>query len=209
LLGGTVQGIANTCYAISSLGLIKEHQESLEKLLGQATRMILSNESFVDKNLRQLAQTQMFAKAEGVKVPAFPPELSTMMLEAIGRSSNTVSKSSKQVSSSLTAIGFIHELEVAPDIENPVAKLLAIDFACRKQKIAIEYNGPSHYLKAVGTGKLTTMENGPTKAKCRLLKELGWTTVINLDYREHERVKGTEKEKDWLRKKLRDGGVEL
>jgi len=73
--------------------------------------------------------------------------------------------------------------------------------------IAIEFDGPEHYLKAVGTaGALTKIENGPTKAKRRFLKQMGWK-VINIDFRDYDRVRGTSNEKKWSRKKLKDAGV--
>jgi len=45
--------------------------------------------------------------------------------------------------------------------------MLSIDFACSEQKIAIEFDGPSHYLSALWSGQLTSTENGATKAKRR------------------------------------------
>ena len=94
-----------------------------------------------------------------------------------------MSRSSKEVSQLLHEIGFHHECEVSPD-GSISGGMLAIDFACPERMIAIEFDGPSHFLKAVGSGKLTCTENGATKAKCRYLEQLGWT-VINIDYRDY------------------------
>jgi len=80
--------------------------------------------------------------------------------------------------------------------------------ACTKRMIAIEFDGPSHFLKALGSGKLTSTENGATKAKRRFLEQLGWT-VINLDYRDYDEAKSRSNKKEWLRKKLQASGVEL
>ena len=80
---------------------------------------------------------------------------------------NEVSRSSKEVSQLLNEIGFHHQCEVSPD-SSISGGMLAIDFACPERMIAIEFDGPWHYLKAVGSGKLTCTENGATKAKRRL-----------------------------------------
>ena len=115
---------------------------------------------------------------------------------------NLVSKSSEEISKLLHEIGFHHELEVSPD-STMTGGMMAIDLACKERKIAVEYDGPSHYLKALGSGVRTSTENGATKAKRRFLEQLGWN-VINIDYREFDRVRRTPKEKQWLRKILKD-----
>jgi len=107
----------------------------------------------------------------------------------------------------LKEIGFEHECEVSPD-SNILGGMLAIDFACSEQKVAVEYDGATHFLKDVVSGKLTAKRNGSTKAKCRLLKQLGWT-VINLDYREYMEACHKSNQKQWLRKQLKEGGVSL
>ena len=86
--------------------------------------------------------------------------------------------------------------------------MLAIDFASMEQKMAIEYDGPSHYLKALGSGELTSTENGATKAKRRFLEQLGWT-VINIDYRDFIQAQRASNEKQWLREILIAAGVTL
>ena len=123
-------------------------------------------------------------------------------LELARLDDNSVSKSSEEISKLLQEIGFHHELEVSPD-STMTGGMMAIDMACKERKIAVEYDGPSHYLKAVGSGVRTSTENGATKAKRRFLEQLGWN-VINIDYREHDRVRRTPKEKQWLRMMLKD-----
>lgn len=94
-----------------------------------------------------------------------------------------------------------------PDPDGPFPYgLLAIDMACTKRKIAIEFDGPSHFLKELKTGKLTRVEDGAIKSKRRYLQKLGWT-VINLDYRDYTEARKTKNEKDWLRQKLEAVGA--
>jgi hypothetical protein len=59
--------------------------------------------------------------------------------------------------------------------------MLAIDMACRKQMIGIEFDVPSHFLREVGAGEVLRIENGATKAKRRFLERLGWK-VVNIQY---------------------------
>ena len=61
--------------------------------------------------------------------------------------------------------------------------MMAIDFANVQQQVAVEVDGPSHFLKQVGTGHLTTIRNGATRAKRDHLQRLGWT-MVSLDYRD-------------------------
>jgi len=123
-----------------------------------------------------------------------------MELVLNSREDNEVSHSSREVSQLLHETGFHHECEVAPD-NSFSGGMLAIDFACLEQKVAIEFDGPWHYLKAVGSGKLTSTKNGATKAKRKYLEQLGWK-VINIDYRDYIQAKSVSNEKQWLREKI-------
>jgi len=73
--------------------------------------------------------------------------------------------------------------------------------------IAIEFDGSSHFLKAVGSGTLTSTENGATKAKRRFLEQLGWT-VININYRDYVQARDSNAQQ-WLQKLLNASGVPL
>ena len=71
---------------------------------------------------------------------------------------------------------------------------MSIDMACTDWKIAIECDGPSHYLTVLdGSGQ--SVENYSTKAKRRLLQRLGWK-VVNLNWEEAARRQSSKK---WLR----------
>jgi hypothetical protein len=73
------------------------------------------------------------------------------------------------------------EREVSP-FEGPEGgELLKIDIAWVDKKVALELDGPSHFLKSSKTGK-EGRRNGPTEAKKRLLKSLGWK-VRRLDWK--------------------------
>ena len=107
----------------------------------------------------------------------------------------------KEVSNTLLHMGFPHQREVSPFESFP--GLLSIDIACPDRMIAIECDGASHYLSTVN-GAEKNLENGPTKAKRRLLQQLGWN-VINLSWMEARQHQTSE---EWIRAKLADAGVE-
>jgi len=200
-----VQTICNTCYAITVLGLAEEYESTLMKLWGQSIQLFVAGNYFEDEDLVQLTQALLFANTEGVHLQQIPEPMLIQQQLAVERTDDTVSRASMAVSQLLKEIGFDHEVEVAPN--DNAGQMLAIDFACTKQKVAIEYDGASHYLKAVQSGVLTRIKNGPTKAKLRFLERLGWT-VINLDFRDHMEAKRVSKEKEWLVGELRKSGVE-
>ena len=85
---------------------------------------------------------------------------------------------------------------MAPIPDMSLGGMLAVDVACKDQMIAVEFDGPSHNLKEVHTGKITLSENGSTKAKRVFLEKLGWT-VINIDYRDWIKVKRVGNEKQY------------
>eukprot|EP00978_Attheya_sp_CCMP212_P040983 scaffold229571_cov46-Attheya_sp.AAC.4 len=96
-----------------------------------------------------------------------------------------------------------HENEVPPLEKWSIGDMLAIDsMACPKQKIVIEFDDPSHYLKEVGTSDVTRGENGATKVKRRILKRVGWK-VITLNYQDWIEANGAEsKGRLWLKEIL-------
>jgi hypothetical protein len=129
-----------------------------------------------------------------------PPELRTK-LEGL-KPDIKFSIFEEEILTILFELGFDHQREVSPFEAAP--GMLSIDMACTDRKIAIEYDGPFHYLTVLdGSGR--SVENGSTKAKRRLLQRLGWK-VVNLNWEEAARYHSS---KQWLRGKLVDAGVEL
>ena len=125
----------------------------------------------------------MYASADQMSLKDAPPALLRSIEEVLKSKTTNPSKYEDKCSSLLHQIGFVHEREVSPFGNNTAAAgaFLAIDFACTQQKIAVEYDGSSHYLKSLGSGPVVRAENGPTKAKRRLLQKMGWQ-VVNVPY---------------------------
>ena len=202
------QEISNTCYAIAVLGMSRDFEALLTALWDKAIELFITGEEFIDEALWQLAQTQIFAKVDSITLLQIPEPMAKRMELTLNRMvDNEVSRSSREVSQLLHEIGFHHECEVSPN-GLLSSGMLAIDFACLEQKVAIEFDGPWHYLQAVGTGKLTSTENGATKAKRRYLEQIGWK-VINIDYRDYILAQRALKEKQWLWKLLNASGVSI
>jgi hypothetical protein len=115
----------------------------LLKLWDNAIQLFVADAVFFDEFFWQLAQTQVFASAWGVDLPACPEAMNRRMEDALyARSAedNVVSRSSKGVSKILKEIGFDHACEVAPASNVPDG-MMAIDFACVKRKVAIQGSG--------------------------------------------------------------------
>jgi hypothetical protein len=102
------------------------------------------------------------------------------------------------VSLLLNEVGFEHQ-EVSPFDNDGYSTLLSIDMANTEQMIAIEFDGPQHFVTDVSTGELS--ENGSTTAKRWFLEQLGWK-VINVRFTDWDNAGDKEEKKDFLRKLL-------
>jgi RAP domain len=205
-----LQSVANLCFAIAIVGRVVESQTLLLQLWDRAIQLYAEDAMFTDEQCWQMEQTAIFARAWGVELSPCPVAMAKSMEQAMAAKNakdNALSRGSKEVSKILTDIGFDHECEVPPD-SNIVGGMMAIDFACTRRKVAIEYDGEWHFLRALGSGELTFQQDGSTKAKRRLLEQLGWT-VINLDFREYMTACDMSKETEWIRAELNNSGVLL
>ena len=196
------QEIINTCYAVAILDLALKYENEFRQLWAAAICLDSTTLSAADSN--QLYQVFAFSKAQGIHIPA-PSITFGMDADLID---NSPSRSQNEISSILRSLGFDHDEEVPPWILNDESSMtalppgmLAIDMACRQKMIAVEFDGPSHFLRQVGSGKVLDLENGATKAKRRFLERLGWK-VINIPYFVWMKAKGEKEKKELLCKLL-------
>jgi hypothetical protein len=185
------QHIINLCYAFAILDLMtrSEYEEKFRKLWSMAVRFDVQKLSVEEKS--QLSLVFAFATASGMELAEPSPTSCSESADTNTRPfrhENLQSSAQKEVSLILNDLGFDHDEEVSPflqkDYECPFSfssEMLAIDMACRKQMVAVEFDGPFHFLRAVGSGKVLELENGATKAKRRFLERLGWK-VVNIRY---------------------------
>ena len=198
LLDSSTQDVCNLCYAI---GVLDDSASSRSGLLVKIWSNILERTTgdWAVEALTQMRYIQACASVHGIELASPPPDLQRQ-LEHVSFATRS-SSFENQVSNILLRIGFPHQREVSPFESFP--GLLSIDIACPDRMIAFECDGPSHYLSAVD-GVENRRENGPTKAKRRLLQELGWN-VINLSWMEARQHQTSE---EWIRAKLSEAGVE-
>ena len=176
--------ISYLCYSFAVLDVMKPHEEAFLTLWNAAKRYATSD---VDAAvLNQLLQTYIFARVQGIELTPLPfSDVATDHLN---------SEAQMDVSQILSDLGLPHEQEVLPwkhtDLDLPFqTEMLAIDLAVEKLMIAIEFDGPTHFVKVLGEG-LVEVENGPTQAKRRFLERLGWK-VVNIPYFEYAKYRKT------------------
>ena len=205
------QSVANLCHAVAIGTQPSAHAALLASLWEKAAQLFDEGASYENIASVQLAQSQLFANAWGVALPAHPTEsMFKGMVDALASipaDDNIASTSTQEISTTLKEIGFDHELEVPPESTSQYG-MLAVEFACKSRKVAIEYDGDRHFLRSMSSGQRTSCRNGRTKAKRRLLEKLGWT-IINLDFREHREAQRGSAVKEWLQQQLFDAGVVL
>jgi hypothetical protein len=108
------------------------------------------------------------------------PSTSCCVVEADNISS---SSAQKEVSSIIRGLGFGHDEEVSPWKDDKLSAppgMLAMDMAYRKKMMAIEFDGPSHFLQEIGSGNVLELENGATKAKRRFQEHYGTLLLLGL-----------------------------
>jgi hypothetical protein len=200
---GNPQVIINICYAFAVLDLAKKYGKEFRLLWAKAISMDPTVLPVEQRS--QLFQAHAFVTASGVKSLEAPALLETdeITLEADVHES----RSQNEVSGILDDLGFHHLAEVSPVTKENMFPLpggmLGIDMACRKQMVAIEFDGPSHFLREVGSGKVLEVENGATKAKRRFLERLGWK-VVKCRYFDWEKAKSKEAKRSSVSEMLKE-----
>ncbi|KAI2493158.1 RAP domain [Fragilaria crotonensis] len=190
--------LCNVCYAITVLDHRYLNQGDLLHMLWSSL-LDRKLDDLPDEALAQILYIQTFSSAYGIDLSSPPSDLQSKLVQYTFTTES--SKFETNVSDTLLDMGFTHQREFSP-LES-IPGLLSIDIACPDRMVAVECDGPSHYLSIIGDG--TRREKGPTKAKRRLLQHLGWN-VINLNWAESQEHKMS---KEWLVGKLSEGGVEL
>jgi len=130
-----------------------------------------------------LVQVDMHARWAGVRLEGGNAELKKIMVESC--SSDFRNHHNENLWGALLAeAGFEHEREVQ-FLDDGYKDFMAIDYVCRERKIAVEFDGPAHYLTELKEGAKRNhgRENRRTKAKRRLMRQMG-KAVVNVDYKD-------------------------
>jgi len=201
---GNKQNVANTLWSFAIAGYLDEGRDLVEKLWNRACdgRLQLN-----DEGLKQLALFYAAAQIEELNLNLEPPPESLLSLieAALAKSGVTDSRAQNLVSSTLKELNIDHKMEVSPfessNVTFNTSTMLNIDIVISKnenKKVAIEFNGPSHYIQCNGRD----VENGTTKFKRRLLEKLNFT-VVSIHWDDWRKARATDKTKqDFLRNLL-------
>jgi very-short-patch-repair endonuclease len=137
-------------------------------------------------HLSQLLQAHLASQLLGLGLITLPPSVLEVAVQAYREDTRdvTVSKSQREVGESLRRLGVAHELEhITAD------GLFSIDLAVVKRRIAIEFDGPSHFTRN------THEPLGRTRLCNRLLSQLGWH-VVSIPHFEWDRLHQHQPEQD-------------
>ena len=163
------QDVANTLWALATLGweanadMASCLQQHVEALFSNSGRKQLSSE-----DLSQLLQAHLASHFLRLGLLTLPFPSLQMALAAYREQARevTVSRGQREVGESLRRLGVSHELEyITAD------GLFSIDLAIVDRRIAVEFDGPSHF----HTDSLEP--RGHTRLRDRLLSAMGWHVV--------------------------------
>ena len=182
--------VANTLWALAALGW----QASAE--LADLVRSLVSDGKVVRLSARELSQLLMAHCASQflcLGSIVLPPAVHQMALDAFKEAASkaTVSTGQREVGESLRRLRMSHELE-----HSTAGGLFRIDLAIVDQRIAIEFDGPSHFT----TNTLEPL--GHTRLRDRLLSAMGWR-VVSIPFFEWDRRHETEQKDAYVEQKVR------
>ena len=163
------QDVANALWALATLGwqattiMAAVYQQVAEAMFHDTPLSQVST-----MHLSQLLQAHLASQFLGLGLITLPPSMLQVAVRAYreGARNVTVSKGQREVEGSLHRLGIPHELEhITAD------GLYSIDLAIVDRRIAIEFDGPSHFTR-------NTLEPlGRTRLRDRLLSAMGWHVV--------------------------------
>jgi hypothetical protein len=173
------QAVANTVWALATLGwqadveMAAVFQKLVDALVCDSGLLELSA-----SHLSQLLQAHLASQFLGLGLITLPPSVLEVAVKSRREEARrvTVSKSQGQVGESLRRLGISHELEYTT-----ADGLYSIDFAIVERRIALEFDGPSHFTR-------NTLEPlGHTRLRDRLLSAMGWH-VVSIPFFEWDRL---------------------
>ena len=161
---GNAQNVCNSLWSFACLGLLENvaYESIIKSLWSKAISMPV--EDFIVEDLRQLRQfyTCSIVEGENLKLKEIPSDLRSKINKV--RQSNTDSRSHGDISILLAEIGFEHATEVSPFVDNSADffsggdDFMAIDMANLEYRIAIEFDGPSHFLGLGHDGRIEVVK---------------------------------------------------
>jgi len=128
--------------------------------------------------LSQLLQAHMASQFLGLGLITLPVPMLQAAVQAYREDARkvTVSNGQREVGESLRRLGIPHELEY-----NTADGLFSIDLAIVDRRVALEFDGPSHFARK------TLEPLGHTRLRDRLLSAMGWH-VVSIPFFEWDRL---------------------
>ncbi len=144
-------------------------------------------------HLLQLSQAHLASQLLGLGLITLPSSMLEIAVKSYREEARkvTVSNGQREVGESLRRLGIPHELEcITAD------GLLSIDLAIVDRRIALEFDGPSHFSR-------NTLEPlGHTRLRDRLLSAMGWH-VVSIPFFEWDKLHQTEQRDAYLERRVR------
>ena len=143
-------------------------------------------------HLSQLLQAHLASQFLGLGLITLPSSMLQVAVQAYREEARkvTVSKSQRQVGESLRRLGISHELEYTT-----ADGLFSIDLAIVDRRIALEFDGPSHFTK-------NTLEPlGHTRLRDWLLSAMGWH-VVSIPFFEWDRLHRSDERDDFVDRRV-------
>jgi very-short-patch-repair endonuclease len=187
------QEVANTVWSLATLGwpahsaVAVVFQQLVEALVFESGLLHLST-----AHLSQLLQAHLASQFLGLGLITLPSSMLQIAVQAYREEAQkvTVSKGQRQVGESLRKLGISHELEYTT-----ADGLFSIDLAVVDRRIAIEFDGPSHFT-------VNTLEPlGHTRLRDRLLSAMGWR-VVSIPFFEWDRLQRPEQMDAYIKQRL-------
>jgi len=203
LMEGKPQALSNTMWAFAMMGIYEgDVVSSLWDALVNCTEEEMA--SMKHELYVQMYQVTIAASIEAphlVLAPP-PPKMNKIVQTATTRNTDVlISKSQKHVSNILHRMGFYHKLEVSPMGRSD--GFLSLDMADTKNSIAVEFDGPFHYVRREGLEHITNRDDGRTAFKTRLLERKGWR-IIRVSYLDWAGLSNEEEQIGYLFHKLKE-----
>ena len=191
------QDVANALWALATLGwqanaaMAAVCLQRIEGLVQDCGRSQVSTVA-----LSQLLQAHLASQFLGLGLVTLPSSILQVAVKASRERVRevTVSNGQREVGESLHRLGIRHELEyVTAD------GLFSIDLAIADRRIALEFDGPSHFTR-------NTLEPlGHTRLRDRLLSAMGWH-VVSIPFFEWDRLHRPEQMDAYMEHRLHREG---
>ena len=196
-------------WSLALAGRLKEYEGAVNVLWDEITTREVPKIQM--PNRKQLKTVVLFAESEGIKLEA-GEEFRNAIDDAALYADEQGGRWDKRIAKELAGFGFEGiTTEVSPYAACEGGELLKIDIAFEKERVALELDGPTHFLKSLkkkAAGE-KPRRDGKTKAKTRLMKSLGWQ-VARLSWLNSIKIgaRSEERRREFWVKKLGKFGVE-